>query len=756
MISIPDHEMAPARTPFECLVRGIPRAYAILFFSADVRLGWLLLGISLFSPMVGLSGMAGAAAAGLLAMALGFDQAKIRNGYLLYNPLLVCLTVGWMNQIYFFSPTVFGILWLAGVLGGFFNAVAMQHWFGQQFGLSAQSLPAMLFAYVLYFLAFAVAGPSTPLVEPVRFWLDLSFLPASLQTFFSIFGAMVFEPRVLPGILVFAALALSSPLAALVASASVLVGLETMSLLDFHSAAAGASWCGFNFLLCGIALGTAYFAPSRTSLLLALTGAFLCAVVVMALTTALRYFQLPVSALPYNLVVLFLIYALRQRGVTVGLHPSPALGMKPEAAGRVVVLNAARFPDLHTPALLLPFKDECVVTQGVNGALTHRGLWNWALDLEIAPKGQRHVGDGLELDDYHTFGRLILAPCAGVVHAVVGHVPDNAPGENNPEENWGNHLIIRSDAGYYVLLAHLRQHSQLVYVGQRLACGEAVGRCGNSGRSPVPHLHVQVQDTADLGAATRPFCLGHYLESRDPGTSQLYRTSGLPAEGARLALPTPLPPLHALFCNWLPGEYRYRVRTDRGEHEETIVLDFDAAGRFRLRSRRYPAQLSALLANQVFYAVDYEGGSESVLALIATGLARVPCIADPEIVWEDRVSAAPFRGRAWRRLHDVIDPFFGSRLLNYRYAVQVGERDFAITCRLETKDGHGRKQGATTPCRIVTTLAARIGIARIEARLWHDAQVTAELIEPAVPHLERGNPVLRSKSSDSSEIFSRE
>ncbi|MCE0497181.1 MAG: urea transporter [Methylacidiphilales bacterium] len=750
MISIPDHDSTPARTPYECLVRGIPRAYAILFFSPDIRLGWLLLAVSMLAPGIGLSGLMGVIAAGLIAFALGFDRAQIRNGYLLFNPLLVCLTLGLLDRSYAFSVPVFVMLWFAAVLGGLFNAVALQHWFSRQFGLSAQSLPAVTFAYVLYFLAFAIAGPATLPVNGTSSWLDFDFLPAFWQSFFQTFGAMLFEPRVLPGILVYLALVLTSPLAALLATASFAVGVGTMSLLGFSFGQEGAIWCGFNFLLCGIALGTAYFAPSRMSLLLALIGAFLCALIALALASALRYFGLPASALPYNLVVLALVYALRQRSTTAGLLPSPAPGMLPETAGRFVVLNAARFPDFHVPALNLPFKDECVVTQGSNGTLTHRAPWNWALDLEAITKGHRWLGNGETLEQYHSFDKVVLAPCAGTVAAVVSHVADNAPGANNPEENWGNYVVIYADHGYYVLLAHLRQGSTLVCAGQRLVCGQPVGRCGNSGRSPLPHLHLQVQDAAYPGASTRPFCLNNFVESNGEGVPQKYVTSALPSEGARLSFPTPLPALHALFCNWLPGEYRYRITSDNGaSHEETVLLDFDDAGRFRLRSRRHQAQLFAFLSHNVLYTVDYEGPGDSVLALIAAGLARVPCIADPGITWEDHVSAAPFYVRALRKLHDVLDPFLGPGLLSYRYSMQAGKQSFEIHCRLESEAG-GRVPGAA-PRQIVATLASRFGIQRVEARLWDDSKLTAELIDPVIPsQITESTLVLQGEKSVSS------
>lgn len=727
MIFIPDHDDARASTLGEALWHGVPRAYAVLFFSPDTRLGWLLLGASLLTPGVGLAGLAGAIAAGALAWALGFDRARIRNGYLLFNPLLVCLTLGLMDRTCFFPPAVFAAFWLAAVAGGLFAAVALQHAFNQHFGLSAQSLPAMAVAYLLYFLAFALTGPATTAESTSNAWLDLTVLPAPLQACLQVFGAMIFEPRALPGALVFLALFLTSPLSTLLATLAYLTGMQTLALLGVRIGPDGAVWCGFNFLLCGIALGSAYFAPSRMSLLLALMGTFLCALVALALGTALRYFSLPASAVPYNLVVLVLVYALRQRSAPAGLHPSPAPGMLPETAGRFVVLNAARFPHLQLPALDLPFKDKCVVTQGVDGGLTHRGPWRWALDFEVLGPG--HAAPA-SLEDFPTYNKIVLSPCAGIVASLKGDVADNPPGENNPADNWGNHVVIYSDAGFYVLLAHLRRDSILVHAGQRVASGEPIGRCGNSGRSPVPHLHLQIQDTALPGAPTRPFCLRNLLEVPHDGSVPRYVTSAIPTEGTRLASTTPLPALHALFCNWLPGDHRYRVfYDDKPAGEETLRLDFDESGRFRLRSPTHAAQLTAFVAQNVFYTIDYDGRRDSLLALIAAGLARVPCLADPGVIWLDQVSPAPFYRGAAGKLHDLLDPYLGPNLLAYRYSLQAGQDGFEVRAQLQTA-GPPAASPSHPPQRIVTTLAARHGIERIDARLGNDVELRAEWISP--------------------------
>ena len=58
----------------------------------------------------------------------------------------------------------------------------------------------------------------------------------------------------------------------------------------------------------------------------------------------------------------------------------------------------------------------------------------------------------------------------------------------------GNHVIIRSEDGVYAVLAHLKQGSVTVAVGERIAAGALVGYCGNSGNSSEPHVHAQLMD----------------------------------------------------------------------------------------------------------------------------------------------------------------------------------------------------------------------------------------------------------------------
>lgn len=727
MFSFPEsaHPIAP-QSFGEALASGLPRAYAVLFYSANARFGWFLIMVTLAAPDMGLLGIAGVTFAAALAWVLGFDRHQLRNGYLLFNPLLASLTVGWLHRSYQFPMNVELALWAGACVGALFLAVAMNAAFGQLFGLSSHSLPAVVVAYVLYFLGFSLYGPA-PLSEVSGDWLDLSFLPPLLQVTGESFGAMLFMPKTLPGLLVLGGLIVTSRLSAILALAGFAAGYGSMKFLGFAAEPEGVLWCGFNFLLCGLSLGGGYYVPSRASLALGTLAAALCAPVAIAVAEALRYFALPPSALPGNFIILALAYALRQRQQAGGLIPCPAPGSGPERNARLILINAMRFPDLLTPALALPFEGERVITQGFSGALTHRGAWRHALDFERYEGDRSFRGAGVQLDDFYTFDAPVLAPCAGTIARVVDGVPDNLPGQNNTDQNWGNYVLIRADAGYHVLLSHFKKSGVQVAEGQRVRSGDLLGQGGNSGRSPVPHVHLHVQDTPAIGAPTRPFCLKHYLEPTDAGKTVRYRTSGVPTEGSRISSAVMQIALGDALAGWLPGEYRYRISAEQDvTWEESLILEFDDLGRFRLRSRRHGGQVTMFISEGVFYATDFVGKGESLLAIIAMGLARVPFLPDTKVRWTDAVSAVPFMAAPLRWAHDTLDPFTGPAVLECEYQNVHELTGSGVLCLMKNV---GAPAGA--PVEIMTRFDERSGISRIGVRFGNDRRWSAECVKYA-------------------------
>ena len=126
------------------------------------------------------------------------------------------------------------------------------------------------------------------------------------------------------------------------------------------------------------------------------------------------------------------------------------------------------------------------------------------------------------------FGRTILAPVPGVVVAVQSAEPDHRAFRGLPSVSYaltqgrravagwmglaGNHVLIESNDGPVVAMCHLQRGSVQVQLGQRVREGDVLGRCGNSGNSTEPHVHVQAMDRADvLRASPLPITFGGYL-----------------------------------------------------------------------------------------------------------------------------------------------------------------------------------------------------------------------------------------------------
>jgi len=148
------------------------------------------------------------------------------------------------------------------------------------------------------------------------------------------------------------------------------------------------------------------------------------------------------------------------------------------------------------------------------------------------------------------FGRPVLAPCAGTVADVHDGEPDHAGRRSQLalppyalgqagrlrqglDAVAGNRMTIALPGGGFVALAHLQRGSVQVRAGEDVAEGQAVARCGNSGNSTEPHLHVQAMDAADARAAQGlPLVFRSYLEQARGAREQVVRERGIPGEGA--------------------------------------------------------------------------------------------------------------------------------------------------------------------------------------------------------------------------------
>lgn len=150
---------------------------------------------------------------------------------------------------------------------------------------------------------------------------------------------------------------------------------------------------------------------------------------------------------------------------------------------------------------IMPIKQEWFVFWGgTNQFVNYHYVYEsqrYAYDLIIMKNGQSFKDSPSKNEHYYAFNKEIVAPAAGKVVKVLDGIVDNVPGEMDPQQPEGNCVIIEHENNEYSMLAHLKEGSIVVKVGDAVQQGQVIGLCGNSGNSSEAHLHFQVMNSMD-------------------------------------------------------------------------------------------------------------------------------------------------------------------------------------------------------------------------------------------------------------------
>jgi murein DD-endopeptidase MepM/ murein hydrolase activator NlpD len=206
-----------------------------------------------------------------------------------------------------------------------------------------------------------------------------------------------------------------------------------------------------------------------------------------------------------------------------------------------LTFQLAQVSDSRTEAVVLdsPLAGEWFVLNGGHSVLLngHSANESNAVDfVRLGRNGRTHTGgSSAPLTDYAGFGWPVLAPADGRIVGVADGYADNPTGTNGDQ---ANQLVIDIGGGLFVSMAHLKQDSVTVRVGDVVRQGQPLAAVGNNGHSDEPHLHLQVQDSpADSDAdRTYPMVFGNvdiiraggwpWGDSREPRTGDLVRAPG--------------------------------------------------------------------------------------------------------------------------------------------------------------------------------------------------------------------------------------
>jgi hypothetical protein len=123
----------------------------------------------------------------------------------------------------------------------------------------------------------------------------------------------------------------------------------------------------------------------------------------------------------------------------------------------------------------------------------------WAYDLLVTRQGKSHKGDGQNCHDYYCYGLPVLAPAEGTVQLTSDGDPDMPIGVlGGGKDPCGNHIVIEVAPNEFLFLCHLQPGSIRVKKGDRVKAGQVLARVGNSGNTSEPHLHIHLQDSAEM------------------------------------------------------------------------------------------------------------------------------------------------------------------------------------------------------------------------------------------------------------------
>ncbi|TVP98662.1 MAG: peptidase M23 [Balneolaceae bacterium] len=526
--------------------KGFLNSYTQIFFSDNKVFAAILIPVTFVDFFAGLFGLISVLITNSAAWLIGLSRYNIQKGYYGFNSLLVGLGIGIYYEpglvllfLVFIAAvfTLFISVTLEGVIGKYYLPhLSLPFVFGLwMLMLSAREFDALAlnerWIYTLNDL-YIFGGQS--LVTVYEWWNRLS-IPSPMRSYFLSLGAILFQFSVLSGVLVAAGLLIYSRIA------------FSLSLLGFYGAwlfytiigaeisEVGYSYVGFNYILTAIALGGFFIIPNIYSYLWVLLVVPMVAIVAISLGTVLGIFYLPVYALPFNIVVLIFLYVLQFRiNHKSRLYTYFVQRNSPERNLYSFINFRERFAEHTKIPLKLPFYGEWTVTQGHNGEYTHKNDWRYAWDFEITDEeGKTFKNEGDYTEDYFCFNKCVTAPADGVIEDVVNDIDDNIIGEKNLEQNWGNTVIMKHSEHFYTKLSHFKKGSIQVRKGDRVREGDAIGLCGNSGNSPYPHLHFQVQTTPYIGSKTLKHAISNYFK-RDNGLKELVEV-GIPEKDQKVS-----------------------------------------------------------------------------------------------------------------------------------------------------------------------------------------------------------------------------
>lgn len=648
-------------------------SYSALFFSNNHSLALLLLIVSFFKFYAGISGLIAALFAINLARLLGLNKLSIQQGAYSYNALIIGMGMG---SMYNFS-VAFGLLFIIVITLSVILSVIFQNKLGQ-YGLPFLTLPFVLCLWIvalvakdfaaihltlrnIFWLNEVYALGNSRLVQFILFVERLN-IPPLIATFFTTLSSLYFQNNMLGGMIMAIGILIHSR----IIFSLMLIGFSSAYLFNqvvmAHPEGINYYLLGGNYILVTVAIGGFFLIPSVYSYLWAVVSVPTTFIIAMSLGNMLSPWNLPIFSMPFCITVLSFLYFFSLKTVKGRQVLTPLQLFSPEKNLYSYLNNKERLWYTHTIRLHLPFLGKWLVSQGYYGNITHKDEWGQALDFIIVDNSLKtYETFAAKPEHFYCYGKPVLAPGAGFVQHIDDYIDDNAIGKINQAQNWGNSIIIKHAEGLYTKMSHLRKHSFTVKVGDYVKQGDVVAACGNSGRSPEPHLHFQVQATPYIGSKTMAYPFAHYAAEK-VGVLQVHQFS-TPQETEIVWNTPPNIGMQQAFA-FLPG---YTVTVD-AENMPTGKWEVftDAYNRSYIYCHHSKAVAFFYRTEDLFYFTSYEGDKNNLLYYFYVACYKVFLSTEPSFPVLDTFPLQHTKTTVFKWLQDVLAPFILFSRLRYK------------------------------------------------------------------------------------------
>ena len=653
----------------------------MLFFSKNKFFALLILIVSFFSPFAGASSLVAVTVAILAALALGFGKEQVQNGLLTYSVVLFGLGFGTNFE---FGAAFASLLVIGAVLTLFISTVLNAI-------LNKRGLPALSLAFIISTSLLIFASKSFTgigLTHRHIYWYNEMYslggntlvdaiqkienwsIPEIVAGFFKSMSAILFQVNIASGIILSIGLIIYSRIAFILMVFGYAVAIFFGFVMGgFHQIDMSYYNMGTNFMLVAIALGGFYLIPSLRSFLWLFISVPIAYLIATSVGTLMFKVGVPIFSLPFCITVILFLYMLQMRKkhgklvLTPIQYYSPEINLYRYINGRERLMNNVYHP------IALPFMGEWMVSQGYDGSMTHKGDWSKALDfvvLDNEMKTYRFPGNLPE--HFYCYNKPVLSPADGIVEEIIDHIDDNEIGGNNTQQNWGNTIVIKHADGLYSKLSHLKKHSFKVFKGAYVKKGEIVAHVGNSGRSPEPHLHFQIQSTPYVGSKTLVYPIA-YFTVRENGITTLQNFS-TPKEGSFVSNVNANIQLQHAF-NFQPG-FVLKVNAEKFQEEEWEVCT-SIYNETYLYCASQNAFAYFINNGNAFYFTNYFGKKNTLLFSFYEAAYKVLLSSQSKINVKDYFPVNVFSVSVVKWLQDVLAPFF--IFIRMRFESEVKQDD---------------------------------------------------------------------------------